>query len=82
MLNILLNGVFLLKGTKLSCLAFKKILFFVERFKPISSWKIIMMCCLQTVTQVTASFAKKRLLLTVVSTPDVVLLTGLDGEDI
>ena len=82
MLNILLNGVFLLKGTKLSCLAFKKI-FFVERFKPISSWKIIMMCCLQTATQVPASFAKKRLLLLrVVSTPDVVLLTGLDGEDI
>lgn len=42
-----------------------------------------MMCCLQTVKQVPASFTKKRLLLLrIISTLDVILLAGLYGEDI
>lgn len=77
-----LNGVFLLKGIKLSYLAFKKILFFVESFKPISSWKIIMTCYLQRVRQVPASFTEKKLLLLrIISSLDVILLTGLYGEE-
>lgn len=63
MLNILLNRVFLLKDTKLSYLAFRKILFFVECFKPISSWKIITICYLQTVKQVPAASTRKRLVI-------------------
>ena len=42
-----------------------------------------MIRCLQTIKQVLASFTKNRLLfLRIVSTPDVILLTGLYGADI
>lgn len=40
------------------------------------------MYCFQTVKQVPASFTKKRLLLRIISTFDVILLAGLYGEGI